>query len=131
MHSMALIAGSMEKLNVEKLSFLMNASRSHVSKVTLLLVKHHFLISNRGPKGGFIMKKKPEEISLLEIFEAFEGKLSEQCCLMNTGKCTLSGCIFGNLSNSFTMEFIDYLRGKTLSEITKTSLPGKDTPPCE
>jgi Rrf2 family transcriptional regulator, nitric oxide-sensitive transcriptional repressor len=130
MHSMALIAGSDKRMNADSLALLMNASKSHVAKVAQILVKHHLLVSERGPKGGFQLKNPPEQTPLLQIYEIFEGKLNGSCCLMNTEKCTLLHCVFGGLSGKFTREFNDYLKKTKLSDITEKSGNPGNKPPC-
>lgn len=130
MHSMALVAGSDERLSVEKLALLMNASRSHVAKVAQILVKHHLLLSERGPKGGFQLKNPANKTHLLQIYEVFEGKLGGTCCILNTGKCTLLNCVFGELSGKFTREFIEYMKNTRLSDIVEKSDVSTNNPPC-
>lgn len=129
-HSMALIAGSREMMNVENLAEGMNASKSHVAKVTGMLVKSKFLFSERGPKGGFRLRIPADKISLMSIFEVFEGKLSGNCCLLNTGKCTLESCLFGNLSGKFTGEFIQYMENTLLKDILNKSSLIEERIPC-
>lgn len=36
------------------------------------LVKHGILQSTHGPNGGYTLKRRPDEISLLDLFESFE-----------------------------------------------------------
>ncbi len=129
-HSMALIAGSREMLNVEKLAGSMNASRSHLAKVTGMLVKNKFLSSERGPKGGFRLRVPAAEIKLMSIYEVFEEKLSGNCCLLNTGKCTLENCLFGNFSGKFTQEFIHYMENTYLNDILNKSPQVNEKIPC-
>ena len=56
------------------------ASEGHMPERFLLqilrhLVTHGILHSTRGVEGGYSLKRKPEEISLLEVIEAIDGPL--------------------------------------------------------
>ena len=115
-HSMILITNSKENINVAHIAEITKSSRHHVAKVLQRMVKEGFLDSNRGPNGGFQLKKQPEEISLLNIFEAIEGKIQESGCLSDNPLCPFDKCLMGNIINRMTMEFRDYLDGAKLSD---------------
>jgi Rrf2 family protein len=115
-HSMILITNSKENINVAHIAEITQSSRHHVAKVLQRMVKEGFLDSNRGPSGGFQLRKQPEEISLLNIFEAIEGKITESGCLSDNPLCPFDKCLMGNIINRMTMEFRDYLDGAKLSD---------------
>jgi len=116
LHSMVYIASSKEKVNVGQISEFIGSSRHHVAKVMQRLVKEDFITSNRGPAGGFELKKKPEEITLLDIYEAIEGHINTHICLGNKVVCPFKKCIFGDLSFKMTLEFRNYMQSHTLKE---------------
>ncbi|HOI86958.1 MAG TPA: Rrf2 family transcriptional regulator [Lentimicrobium sp.] len=116
-HSMALIAGSSEMLNVNQIADITHASRNHLAKVMQTLVKNNYLDSVRGPKGGFTLKGDPTKITLLEIYELIEGTLDHSYCGIQEGKCPFRACVFGGLANKFSQEFNDYLGRTTLSQL--------------
>ena len=114
-HSMILITNSKENINVAHIAEITKSSRHHVAKVLQRMVKEGFLESNRGPNGGFQLKMDPEEISLLNIFEAIEGKIQESGCLSDNPLCPFDKCLMGNIINRMTLEFRDYLESQKLS----------------
>ena len=116
-HSMVLIAGSSEMLNVNYIATLTHSSRNHLAKVMQVVVKNNYLDSMRGPKGGFKLKGDPKNINLLEIYELIEGSLEEHHCGIETEKCPFTTCVFGGLADKFSIEFIDYLKHKTLHDL--------------
>jgi Rrf2 family protein len=118
-HSMALIASNEEMLNVTNIADLTSSSRNHLAKVMQILVKNNYLTSTRGPKGGFILKKAASTVSLLELYELMEGTIEKQHCGIHTDKCPFTSCVFGNLANKFSEEFINYLKTTNLSDIIK------------
>lgn len=118
LHSMALIAGSDKMLNAIDIAQRMNFSKNHLSKVLQMLVRRDYLSSIRGPKGGFRLKKQAQDISLLEIYEIFEGRIaSQECYLHNKTECPLVLCVFGGLTCRFSQEFENYLKNKKLSDL--------------
>ena len=115
-HSMILITNSKENINVSHIAEITKSSRHHVAKVLQRLAKEGFVESNRGPNGGFQLKMEPENISLLDIFEAIEGKIQESGCLSDNPLCPFEKCLMGNIINRMTLEFRDYLETQKLSD---------------
>jgi Rrf2 family protein len=72
---------------IEDISEEENIPRSFLGKIFQSLVKAGIICSTRGASGGFYLIKKPEQISLLEIIEAIEGKIVLQQCLDEPPRC--------------------------------------------
>ncbi|NCA87277.1 MAG: Rrf2 family transcriptional regulator [Clostridia bacterium] len=113
-HSMVLIAQADVKLNVIKIAERTGSSKHHVAKVLQRLVKDDFLVSNRGPHGGFALKKEAHQISLLEIYESIEGRIEITACPMEYEICPFDKCIMGNVIGTMTQTFKDYLAAQKL-----------------
>ena len=113
-HSMVYIAKNEKMTNVNLLAEEFNFSKHHVAKVMQRLNKVGMLGSNRGPSGGFFLKQKPEEISLLDIYEAIEGKLPRMNCPMGYDHCPFKKCLLGSIVNDMSDQFRVYLEEKTL-----------------
>lgn len=116
-HGLVLIARSEEMLNVVKISEATGSSKHHVAKVLQRLVKDGYLSSNRGPSGGFLMKKKPELITLLDIYEAIEGKIEITHCPMDNPVCPFDKCLMGNIVTRLTTEFRDHMAKQKLADL--------------
>ena len=60
----------------------------HLLKILQQLVRAQVLSSERGPAGGFVLRKPAQDITLLEIVEAIEGPITGDLLLRNvaTGK---------------------------------------------
>ncbi len=116
LHSMVLIAKSQEVLNVGQIAEKICSSRHHVAKIMQRLAKEGFVSSNRGPNGGFTLKKSAKEISLLDIYEAIEGKLDVDICPGGKAVCPFDKCILGDISTRISLEIKDYFQKKTLSD---------------
>jgi Rrf2 family protein len=116
LHSMVLIAKSETKLNVNQISEAIDSSKHHVAKVMQRLAKEDFVASNRGPSGGFVLKREASEITLLMIYEAIEGKVAIQSCPGDKRSCIIGSCMLGDLSKNMTKEFKEYMESHYLSE---------------
>lgn len=114
-HAMVLVAKNGESINVLKIAEATNTSRHHVAKVMQRLAKDGFVTSQRGPSGGFSLKKKPDEISFLDIYESIEGKIELSKCMFNTPVCPLGKCIMNTITHKISTEFIDYLQSQKLN----------------
>ncbi len=118
LHSMGLIARSEKVINAQEIADITGFSKNHISKILQQLVKNGYLISTRGPKGGFIVSEKSKNVSLLEIYNVIEGDLEETTgCKMHCDNCPFSSCIFGGLEQKFSNEFRDYLVSKKVAEL--------------
>jgi Rrf2 family protein len=113
-HSMVLIARAENGINAVKIADRTGFSKNHISKVLQRLVKDDLLKSMRGPSGGFTLKKKPEQIPLLSIYEAIEGPLEVTDCPLSREICGFDKCIMSNVINKMTIEFQNFLKKQTL-----------------
>ncbi len=58
----------------------------HLLKILQQLVRAQILSSERGPAGGFVLRKPAKEITLLEIVEAIEGPINGDLLLRNVAR---------------------------------------------
>jgi Rrf2 family protein len=114
-HSMILIAAHPDGLTVHAIADMTDFSRFHAAKVLQRLAKSNYLTSTRGPNGGFVLRKDPKEINLLEIYECVEGKIEVSDCPMDHEICALGSCFMGNLTQRLTLSMRDYLKSKTIA----------------
>ena len=122
LHSMVIIAQNEEhksQINVNYISEKTNSSRFHIAKVMQKLVKDGFLGSHRGPAGGFFLAQKPEDITLLEIYEAIEGKLEVTKCPLNRPTCPFKECLFEGVTVQMTKSFKNFVENHTLAHYVK------------
>lgn len=113
-HSMVLIARQEKGMNVVRIAETTGFSRNHIAKVLQRLVKSDLLKSVRGPAGGFTLRKKPTEITLLEVYESIEGTMEIEDCPLSYEICNFSQCVMGNVVNKMTLEFKKFLTQQTL-----------------
>lgn len=119
LHSMALLASKPETIfSVRGIASALHVSEAHMSKVLQRLARVGLVRSSRGPKGGFALGKKGDEITLLEVYEAIDGPLTSNRCLFETPICSGAQCIFGDLLLTTNNRYRAYLEGMKLSELT-------------
>jgi FeS assembly SUF system regulator len=58
-----------------------------VSKVLKLLLESGLVTSHRGVRGGYVLARSLDQISLAQLVEAIEGGLSVTSCCTDTGEC--------------------------------------------
>ncbi len=74
--------------NASQLADALNLPAPTVSKILKILVKNQLVISHRGAMGGYQLAKPLKSISIVEIIEAMEGRISVTQCGAGTGLCT-------------------------------------------
>jgi Rrf2 family protein len=77
--------------------------------------------SNMGPKGGFRLRRGPEEVSIREVIEAIQGPLRLNRCLLSDGLCSRQDSCPVREKMSHLQEQMDgYLKSVTLGELVRT-----------
>jgi FeS assembly SUF system regulator len=68
-------------------------ARPTVSKVLKLLVRAHVLTSIRGAKGGYLLARAPEKITVATVINALEGPIALTECISSHKECgQATGC---------------------------------------
>ena len=72
--SLILLSKADSPQDSETLSTKLAISKSFLAKVLQTLAKNGILKSYKGVNGGFVLAEKPEDISMLKVMSAVEGK---------------------------------------------------------
>ncbi|MCF8064724.1 MAG: Rrf2 family transcriptional regulator [Desulfarculaceae bacterium] len=122
LHTMGLLASRPgEQVPTRELAARLKVSEAHLAKVMQRLGRAGLVRSQRGPKGGFALERNPEDITLLEVYEATEGPLRERRCLLGKPMCN-GNCILGGLLERVGDEVRDYFSQTRLSDLKDTFL---------
>ena len=117
LHAMTLLAENPDTLfSTRDVASTLKVSEAHLSKVLQRLAKAGLVKSVRGPKGGFVLGRDRNRITLLEVYEAIEGPLVECNCLMDNRVCS-GTCILGGFIEKVNKEAHGYLTGTKLSDL--------------
>ncbi|MDD4318243.1 MAG: Rrf2 family transcriptional regulator [Victivallaceae bacterium] len=118
-HACSIISeGKESKYSTPKLAEMLQASAAHLSKVMRRLVVAGIMESVPGPNGGFVLAKAPEEIYLLDIYQAIDGPFPDVCCMFKKPICNYSRCILKNFIIDENERARNYFSTTTLKHIT-------------
>ena len=87
------LAGENGFTDVKQISEREHISETLLSKAFQKLAKAGVLESQLGPSGGFRLKKAPDSVFLLEIFEAVQGTKVMKCYEGDASYCPKASCV--------------------------------------
>lgn len=119
LHTVAILARSGDRLSTQQVAETLQASEHHLAKVLQRLAKAGLVRSARGPGGGFVLTRAPEDITVLEVFEVIEGPLSDPACLFQEPVCDGKACILGGLLQSVHKSVYNHFARTKVSDLAK------------
>ncbi len=125
-HALAVLSANPDRfLTAGEISRMISGSEAHLAKVMRRLVRDELVRSTRGPGGGFKIAKPADEITLLDIYEAVEGKFRMADCMLDDPCCEENNCIMGSLIRSVSIEILEYFRSRKLSDFAESCKLGR------
>jgi len=120
--AMADLAQSKEELptNITEISLRQGISSSFLEQIFLKLKKNNLVRSSRGPSGGYLLTKNPEEIKLSSIIKAVDEKVITVGCKKELKKgCNGKAikCITHNLWDDLENHINAFFEKNTLKDI--------------
>ena len=107
-----------EPLSAEEIFRKHRIPKSYLEQLLVRLRRHNLISSQRGPQGGFILKKHPRKITVLEIINALEGPLDLVACCKQS--CwNIDGCLTRSIWLDLNKSLNAVLRKKTLADIVR------------
>ena len=106
--------------SLSEISLRQGISLSFLEQLFLRLKKNDLVKSARGPKGGYVLSKSPEEIKLSYIIFAVDEKIKTVKCKKNSKKgCNGKSvkCITHNLWDDLENHIHDFFEKNTLLDI--------------
>jgi len=95
-----------------------NISVKYLEQLIIPLKKANFIKSVRGPKGGHMLAKSPEEITVGEIVRILEGGINLSSCIENPEVCDRTNhCLTRGVWEEATKAMYDKLNSVTLSKM--------------
>ena len=74
----------------------------------------------RGPRGGYVMVKEPESITLLDLVQVLEGPVALVECIGGAEDCTRAdGCVAQTVWAEVNRATCDALKSITLAEVLR------------
>jgi len=131
LHTMVyLVEHAGRPVSVKEIAEALHRSEFHLSKVLQRLARSGLVTSIRGPRGGFQLGGDGAETTLLEIFEAIEGTLDPNPCILGSRVCCRTACILGGFVSKMNAEFIEYMSGKKLRHFIEGGGPSAGPDAC-
>ncbi|MCR5265764.1 MAG: Rrf2 family transcriptional regulator [Cyanobacteria bacterium RUI128] len=119
LHSIVYINNKAEPATVKEISAKFEVSDNHLSKILQRFVREGVLVSEKGPRGGFSIKEEYKKMTLMEVYEIFEGKFQCHKCLFSAKNGDCIECIMSDLVTNMEKEFVKYMTTKTIADFTK------------
>lgn len=95
-------------------------SAKYLEQLIIPLKKANYVKSVRGPKGGHMLAKPPEKITVGEIVELLEGEINLTHCIENPDICNRSEiCLTRGIWETATRAMCQNLNSITLSDVIK------------
>ena len=95
-------------ISLAEISLRQGISLSFLEQLFLRLKKSNLVLSSRGPNGGYILSKSPEEIKLSSIIKAVDEKIKTVKC-KKTSKKGCNGKSIKCITHNLWDELEDYI----------------------
>jgi Rrf2 family iron-sulfur cluster assembly transcriptional regulator len=107
-------------VQMSEISLRQNISVKYLEQLIRPLKQADLVTSTRGPKGGHMLAKKPEEITLGEITRLFESQTGLVDCISNSEKCSMvDDCLVRDAWESANKALYDELDSITIADLLK------------
>ena len=107
-------------ISLTEISLRQGISLSFLEQLFLRLKKNNLVLSARGPNGGYVLSKKPEDIKLSNIINAVDEKIKTVKCKKESKKgCNGKSvkCITHNLWDDLESHINSFFEKNTLRDI--------------
>ena len=109
-----------QPISLSEISIRQGFSISFLEQIFLKLKRNNLVQSSRGPSGGYLLTKLPEEIKLLSIIKAVDEKVKTVGCKKESKKgCNGRSvkCITHNLWDDLERHINNFFEKNTLKDI--------------
>ena len=107
-------------VSLKNISNTQDISKKYLGKLFNKLKKSRLLISVRGPKGGYLLGRNPENISIGDIIRSVEGPITTAPCVessTNRNCRRLKKCTCHIYWENLEKHIMDFLDSETLQDL--------------
>ena len=97
-----------------------------LAKILQRLAKKGFITSHNGPKGGYVLARSPQEITVGQVVRALEGPIHIVNCLEDVDCAQFSRCNLRRPVQKIQASISYLLDTMTLAELTRETIPTAD-----
>lgn len=95
-----------------------------LAKILQRLAKEGLIASQNGPKGGYVLARRPTEISVGDVVRALEGPVHIVNCLEASSDCPqMARCNLRRPVQKIQVAISQVLDGMSLAELTTADVP--------
>jgi Rrf2 family protein len=95
-----------------------------LAKILQRLAKQRLITSTNGPKGGYVLARRPAEISVGDVVRALEGPVNIVSCLEESSDCPqMAHCNLRRPAQKIQAAITQVLDTMSLSELTGADVP--------
>ncbi len=110
-------------VNIRTISKKQDVSIHYLEQILNTLRRGGLIKSIKGPGGGYVLTKAPEEISISEILEQLEGPLAITSCLDPKEGCTrVDQCVAHLLWKGLRFQIEEFLKRVTLADLVQGTI---------
>ena len=100
-------------------------SDKYLEQIINLLSKHGLVKSVRGAKGGYLLTRSPQDITVEDILLATEGSLAPVACAADNGKCDkYCDCATSVIWSEIYNAIVGVVRNITLADLAEKTKNG-------
>ena len=95
-----------------------------LAKILQRMAKRRLITSQNGPKGGYILTRRPTEISVGDVLRALEGPINIVSCLEASSDCPqMAHCNLRRPVQKIQVSISQVLDTMSLAELTSDDVP--------
>jgi len=112
-------------IGLKQISAALDIPTPFLAKILQQLAKQKLLSSTKGPHGGFILMKKPEQITLYDIVKSIDGEDLFTNCVIHNNSCRCSDsekppCLLHDEYTTLRVNLHRLFSGKTIANIVES-----------
>jgi len=122
--------GTERVVNTKEIAEEYNIPVELLAKVLQKLGKKGLIVSQNGPKGGYLLTKSPDSISVLSIIQAIEGQVGITECYHNEdSQCMqMARCNIRNPIRNIQNSIYSLLDSMSIEDMSSLSKPNVEPP---
>ncbi len=94
-----------------------------MAKILQRLAKQRLVVSTNGPKGGYVLARRPTEITVGQVIRALEGPINIVSCLEDSDCPQMEKCNLRRPVHKIQAAISQVLDTMSLAELTSTDVP--------
>jgi Rrf2 family transcriptional regulator, cysteine metabolism repressor len=94
-----------------------------MAKILQRLAKQRLIVSSNGPKGGYVLARRPTEITVGQVIRALEGPINIVSCLEDADCPQMERCNLRRPVHKIQAAITQVLDTMSLAELTSADVP--------